>query len=305
MQYSFFNKQKAIFIFFFIFVVFQSFGQTNVVKLVQKGPSPVTYEIEAKEVNASSAIVTMEYVDCIQLNLRVYLEASLVNNGGENGANGPLMRDNLRSSPYADVLGTNCIPINEPYNALPSFTHVGSGGGEVASAAAFDDNEENSIVDWVFIELRDKTDSKTILLTRSALLQRDGDVVDVDGVSPLIWCGLPDDTYFIAIRHRSHLGIMTESAELISENGTVVDFTDGNMALSGEFDYGTTHPIAGSDYDYTGLAQKTYLGKRVMWLGNSAHNNKIKDESTGEIDLKLYLIFCCIPQILLSKVHLI
>ena len=42
----------------------------------------------------------------------------------------------------------------------------------------------DAIVDWVFVELRNAS-GNTVVDSRAALLQRDGDVVDVDGVSPL------------------------------------------------------------------------------------------------------------------------
>jgi hypothetical protein len=246
-------------------------------------PDPITYTVEDLEGNMSSAVLTVEYEDCLILKLRVYLEGSLINNGGATGPQGPLMRDDLRSSPYAEVIGTNFLPINEPYTAIPSFTHVGDGGGEIATSTAFDTKGENSVVDWVFVELRDKLDSTSVILTRSALLQKDGDVVDIDGVSPLLWCGLPDDTYYVVVRHRNHLGVMTSQPEVLTIEGTVVDFTNGNSNLSGEYNFGTNHPVGGvSGYDYEGLSQKNYIGVRALWLGNAAHNDKVKYESPGD-----------------------
>ena len=212
---------------------------------------------------------------CVDLQLRVYLEGSLLNNGGATGPKGPLMRDDLRYSPYADVLGTNYIPATEPYTSLSEFTHVGTGGGEVATAGAFDDRGDNSVVDWVFVELRDKTDNEIVLETRSAFVQRDGDVVDVDGLSPLLFCDLPDDTYYVAVRHRNHLGVMSSGPELLTPSGTEVDFTNGNIGLSGEFNYGTSHPD-GVGYDYTGLSQKDVSGVRALWLGNGNMDRKVK-----------------------------
>jgi VCBS repeat-containing protein len=138
--------------------------------------------------------ITPRYV---RLELRVLLGGAL-----KGSVSDTLMRDDLRQQ--------GLIPDEEPYSAFPDFTHT-IGGGEVVAnpAAVYADNGENSIVDWVFIELRDGTDSTIVLATRSALIQRDGDVVDVDGLSPVLFGQTVAGSYFVSVRHRNHLGIMT------------------------------------------------------------------------------------------------
>ncbi|MCS6966646.1 MAG: dockerin type I repeat-containing protein, partial [Candidatus Kapabacteria bacterium] len=66
----------------------------------------------------------------------------------------------------------------------------------------------DSVVDWVVVELR-------TLLTggarhyRTALLRRDGKIVDLDGRSPVMLPGLESGAYYVAIHHRNHLAIIT------------------------------------------------------------------------------------------------
>jgi len=79
-----------------------------------------------------------------------------------------------------------------------------------------------AIVDWVFLELRKKDGSGTVMGTRSALLRRDGFIVDVDGVSDVLFPNNDLDDYYLMIRHRNHLGIMTATA--VSPNNDI-DFT--------------------------------------------------------------------------------
>jgi len=58
------------------------------------------------------------------------------------------------------------------------------------------------------------------------LLQRDGDIVEVDGVSPVSFT-LPNGDYYVAIRHRNHLGAMTAQPITLSDvPNRVVDFTN-------------------------------------------------------------------------------
>ncbi len=133
-----------------------------------------------------------------------------------------LMTDDLRTGVNAG--NTRLIPDAEPYTGL-GFTHIGGGGETVSNpATVFAVTGNDAIVDWVFVELRDAADSTTVLATRSALVQRDGDVVDVDGTSAVSFEIVADD-YYVAIRHRNHLGVMTANTQALSSTTTTVDFT--------------------------------------------------------------------------------
>ncbi len=119
-----------------------------------------------------------------------------------------LMTDNLRSS--------QLLPSMEPYSGL-GYSHFGEGGGEVILPGVFDVSGPNGIVDWVFLELRDAADFSQIIATRSALLQADGDVVDVDGSSYVYFEGVDDANYYVVARHRNHLDIMTPGSLPLTE----------------------------------------------------------------------------------------
>ncbi len=100
-----------------------------------------------------------------------------------------------------DLKTSGLIPYYEPY---------GTGKGEffnVYTTPTF----PNETVDWVLVELRDKINPSTIISTRAALLQRDGDVVDTDGVSAVLFGDVPADDYYVVVRHRNHLGVMSNS----------------------------------------------------------------------------------------------
>jgi HYR domain len=128
-----------------------------------------------------------------------------------------LMNDNLRAA--------NLIPLTEPYTGMSGFTHVGGGGGEVTTSAVLAVTGNNAIVDWVFLQLRDATNPATVLFTRSALIQRDGDIVDVDGVSPVKFNSAPVGNYHVAVRHRNHLPIRSANVLALSDiTTTPIDF---------------------------------------------------------------------------------
>ena len=177
-----------------------------------------------------------------------------------------IMRDDLRVSDQEPGATIDFLPDTEPYTALPNFTHVGGGGETVATpATVFADNGNNSIVDWVFVELRDSADNTSVVATRAGLLRRDGDVVDVDGTSPLLFSSPMAASYFVAIRHRNHLGVMTENAIPLSETVATVDFSDPAIAL---FD---TAPVN------DGLEQFQVPSSSVqaLWAGNVGGDSSV------------------------------
>lgn len=134
----------------------------------------------------------------------------------EGAYTGSMMHDSLRAK--------NLIPDEEPYSGL------GFGGfGNICLPPAVKSVTGNdAIVDWVFLELRDKNNSATIVQTRTALVQRDGDIVSVfDGTSP-VSLSVADDNYFVVIRHRNHFGVMSPTTLTLSETSTVIDFTSGS-----------------------------------------------------------------------------
>ena len=131
----------------------------------------------------------------------------------------------------ATLRANGLIPLTEPYSTL-GYAHSGGGGGEVTTQSVLNVTGVNAVVDWVVVELRNKNNSAQVLATRSALLQADGDVVAVDGSSPVAF-NLTSDNYFIALKHRNHLGIMTASAIALTSTAITVDLSNGSAALLG------------------------------------------------------------------------
>jgi hypothetical protein len=169
----------------------------------------------------------------VTLNAKVFLE------GPFDGIS--LMSDALRS---ADL-----IPSVEPFTAL-GFTHAGDGGAEVLNRSVLAASGGDAIVDWVLVELRNSSTPGTIIATRSALLQRDGDIVELDGISPLIIAAAPG-YYHVAVRHRNHLGVMTAAPVTLGASPITIDFRSTGFST------------------YGSQAQKQIGGSMVLWTGNS------------------------------------
>ena len=134
--------------------------------------------------------------------------------------------------PTADPY-TQYTPDVAPY--FDAFVHVNHTTNEVITnpLTVLADNGPNSIVDWVFLELRSKTNNMLVLATRSALVQRDGDIVDLDGTSEVTFPNSYVDQYYLMVRHRNHLGALTANLIDFTNNATFVDFSDPLMPTDG------------------------------------------------------------------------
>jgi hypothetical protein len=175
---------------------------------------------------------------------------------------GTLMNDNLRA--------LNLLPTTEPYGSLnttnnpytPVYSHVAGGGGEVTTAAVLGVTGPNAIVDWVFLSLRDASNSANVVATRSALLQRDGDIVDVDGISPVVFNSPVPGNYFVAVKHRNHVGVMTAAAQALSATPATVDYTAVSTALfTKAAPQNNASPLSGPT--------RIIGGKRALYAGNA------------------------------------
>ena len=186
----------------------------------------------------------------LQLLTRANLQGALPTNSSET-----LMRDDLRSEGF--------IPASEPYTLMNNFENAGFGGGEVAAAGVLEATGDDAVIDWMFIEIRDANNPSTVLATCAGLLQADGEIVAPDGVSSLAFPNLEDDYYYVALRHRNHLGTMTATPVFLSsENATSVDFTTIDT--------------------YGAHAQHTMAnGQRAMWSGDLTSSGSIVFQGAG------------------------
>jgi|GEM_PF-3995980 len=203
-------------------------------------------------ISTSRVIATVNAQDCsIKLLPKVYLQGSLF-----GVFSGPLMRDDLRVK--------NLIPRKSPYVAWNPVTAADT----ITSNTVLSVTGANAIVDWVFVELRDADDSTIVVDSRSALLQRDGDIVEVDGTSPITFNTFVSADYFVSVRHRNHLGVMSQTALPLTPVVSTIDFrlpTTPTYVLANS-------PIHQSQVD---VAQ----GK-ALWAGNALYDGQIIYQGT-------------------------
>lgn len=200
---------------------------------VELGENIANVSSECMDISAPFIIQNCSNV--VQIAAKAFLQGGFEMNEG-------LMRDDLRVSGH--------IPTIEPYRTQPNFEHVNNSRNESIDESIFTKTGNNAIVDWVFLELRDANRPDSVVATRSALVQRDGDIVDLDGISTVEF-NQEVGTYYVAVRHRNHLGVMTLEAHTMTKDPFVVDFTNIETPTWG------TH------------AQKLEGGVARMWGGNT------------------------------------
>ncbi len=128
------------------------------------------------------------------------------------------------------------FPSQNPYETAPFnsiFTKVNDPETAKINASLLSQTGNNAIVDWVFLELRSGTSgATTVIKTRTTLLQRDGDLVETDGISPVTF-SLPNGAYYVTVRHRNHLGFRTLQTYSLTQIPTNLNFTNNSVALFG------------------------------------------------------------------------
>lgn len=121
-------------------------------------------------------------------------------------------------------------------------------GTSSTSAAVLAVTGPNAVVDWVSVALRVTPDAGQMVATQWALIQRDGDMVAMDGSSPLTF-NVPAGNYYVVLRHRNHLGVMTASPVALTATAATIDFRSASLST-----YGTN-------------ARRTIGADQLLWAG--------------------------------------
>ena len=178
-------------------------------------------------------------VQAVPISLAAFLQGPLLNSTG--------MSDGLQSA--------GVIPLTEPFTAL-GFTHVGS-GGESIDASVLTNAMYGNVVDWIFVELRKKDDPATVVQTRCGLMRQTGSIYNTGGYSPITFL-VPAGDYYVSIRHRNHLGVMTKEPLALGSSGAFLD-----LRLASTPTYGSS-------------AQATAFGRTAMWSGDTNGDGLLK-----------------------------
>lgn len=178
--------------------------------------------------------------------LKVFLDGPFDTQSG-------LMNDDLRQQAL--------VPLSEPFTGNAAFQHVGS-GGESINASMLQTTGPDAIVDWLFLEVRDKNTPTTVEYSKVVLVQRDGDVMDTEGRTRL-FLNVSEDDHYVSVRHRNHLGVMSLSPLTLGPSLVSIDLTQPGT------------PTFGTE------AQKVDNGVARMWCGDVNTNAEVSYTGSG------------------------
>jgi len=194
--------------------------------------------------------------DTLKLNMHVQVSVKAFLAGPYDVSTG-LMHDSLRVN--------GLIPTANPYTS-PTYAAIGDPGTDTVSQAILAVTGNDAIVDWVLVELRSVTN--TVIANKRALIQRDGDVVSAtDGVSPVAFNTMLPASYYVSIKHRNHMGIMSSTSTRLNGCATSIDLT----GASGVWVNSTLSANNAPRKQVTG----TYPAY-VLWSGDANSNKNVK-----------------------------
>jgi len=143
------------------------------------------------------------------------------------------------------------IPTTDPYS-------LGTTVSSIPSTA----------VDWVKIELRDKNDNTSVLYSFARFIDQSGQIIEEDG-SNLSLTGVSKDSYYVAIIHRNHFGVISSS--------TV------NLDNSPSLSFKTDQAYAWQDPSISSNAAmiEVETGVFALWDGDANGDGEIKYNGTS------------------------
>jgi len=135
----------------------------------------------------------------------------------------------------ATLFDLGLIPLQEPYTALGYDFQHGVGGFTTTPEMLnpYPMEPEHQAVDWVVVEFRSEHNPGIVVASHPCLLSRSGNIRRPDKFdSPEF--SVPQDHYFVSVRHRTHLGVMTSTAiPFVQPALPLLVMMDGQQPLAG------------------------------------------------------------------------
>ncbi len=190
-------------------VIFKTYSlQTNELSVIEE---TVPFEEDA-EVGDAENPVSMTATQPLQLSLRVFLEGAYAGDGRMNTwlRQGGFL---TKQHPYTDT----------HFNGTP-LAYAGEDSVSTIPVEA---------VDWVLVDLRSDATAASFVARKAALLLSNGEVVHSDGVSPLRFQNVEPGAYYVVVRHRNHLPVMTSTPLRLDTTPTLHNFSTAQSQAAG------------------------------------------------------------------------
>jgi len=138
------------------------------------------------------------------------------------------------------------LPLTDPYDGTTTVASIPSGA-----------------VDWVKIQLRDAGDRTSVLYSFARFIDQDGQIINQDG-SDCKMTGVASGSYYIAILHRNHFGVVSNSTVNLADTPTLT--FKGAQATAWQDAGITTNPAM----------KEVETGVFALWDGDANGDGEIK-----------------------------
>ncbi len=194
--------------------------------------------------------------------------------------------------PYADgtmhteLNRASVLPLTQPFDHFPWFYF----GPEQVDSGFFDAHPE--IVDWVLLHLRTGDPEATPMQTvasRAAFLKADGQIVDTDGMSKVVFTPEALGPYHLVVKPRNHIPVMSNLAFSFFNN-PAIDFTTSQTAAFGNYPMveldERTYGLYGGDGDANGNV--TAFDFLNIWLPQNGQTGYLQGDFNLSSDVTAF-----------------
>lgn len=126
-------------------------------------------------------------------------------------------------------------------------------------------------VDWILLEARDTLDPSQVIARQVAVLDTNGFAQSLDPQASLVFPNLPAGSYYLAVFHKSHLGVMSaQPLELSGQTPLNYDFTTAAEQAFGSEQLktvGAVPALHAGDFDQNGILNNQDFNQ---WKQNAA-----------------------------------
>lgn len=187
----------------------------------------------------------------ISANIKVFLQGAYSTSSGT-------MNTYLRMG--NNYGSTNLLPSAQPYSGSP-WNYSGTESVDTSA-------HPSTAVDWILVELRSTASGSVVSNGQAAgFLLADGSIVDTNGVDPIRFYNVNAGYYFVVVKHRNHLPVMTKDSIYLSAASSLYDFTSAGQGQAYGADTST----------YLKLPMNEVVsGTYAMWAGDVNANNELR-----------------------------
>ncbi len=180
-----------------------------------------------------------------------------------------------------DLRNQGLLPVQQPFAGAPFFY---SGDESVVDFSA-------DSVDWVLLELREAEDLSTVVARKAVLLQKNGFVAETDGTPGVIFDGVVEGAYHLAVLHRNHLQVVSSEPILVNAPSFIYDFTQSETKAMGHAQLkkiGMAYCLLAGDIDNNNILDNRDFNSWEQRKGQSSVYDPADINADGQVDTTDY-----------------